>query len=717
MIGRFRKKKRVPYIPQMESVECGATCLAMVLAYYDHHVPLPELRKACGVSRNGVNARSIMEAARGFGLEAQAFSLEFEGISDLPLPAILHWEFNHFVVLERFDAKSATIVDPGGGSRTLTHEYLRKAFTGVALAFAPGADFKPRKAVRPSVRRYFEIVKAHVPTLGQIMIASALLQVAGLVFPIGQQLMVDRVLVPRQESWLWGIGIGMMLAYITQTMLSFLRSWVISTLQLKMDIDLLSDFMRHLMRLPIGFFLLRKSGDLIQRMDSNRALRDLFSTQTISTLLDGFLLFSYGGLMLAYNFRLGVMVILVAAGRLAFQTALRRYQRTLLTTELAASGGANNALLESLSALETVKAAGAEGAMLRRWTDRTVEVANVSLRRSNLNIISSEVMAFASAIGTALIYGMAGYEVLNGTMTIGVFSAFLSLRGLFLAPLNSVIGAIGQWQMMSSHLQRLDDVLEVDPEPSGTRAPDRLSGEISLEKVSFGYVPFGQPVLEDISLTIHPGERIALVGPSGAGKTTLARLLLGMLIPSEGVIRFDGVDIREYDLAKLRSQVGVVLQETFMFNDTARANLTLNDPDLPQTAVEAAARLACIHDTLVALPNGYETPLGENACILSGGQRQRLALARALAHQPSILLLDEATSSLDLATEAEIHDNLTRYGCTRVIIAHRLNTVRDADRILVLDEGRIVQEGTYQELSGRPGLFRHLRESMEAVHG
>ncbi|HET8715544.1 MAG TPA: peptidase domain-containing ABC transporter, partial [Holophagaceae bacterium] len=678
------------------------------------HVPLPEIRRACSVSRDGVNALAILRAARGQGLEAEAFRAEVDDLAELPLPAILHWEFRHFVVLERLHPrKGALIVDPADGRRWVSPGRLRQAYTGVALAFEPTEAFEPRPEVRPSLNRYRQLFLRSAPTLGQLLGLSVLLQVAGIIFPVGQQILVDRVIVPRQEPWLWGLGVALIAAMIVQTLLTLARSWVLSNLQTAMDLDLLKSYVGHILRLPIGFFLLRRPGDLIQRMDSNSTVQSMISTQAVSSLLDTFLVLGYGGLMIAYDARLGLLVIGIGAARFGFQALLRNRARRLLSAELTASGNAGGTLLESLTTLETVKAVGAESHMIRRWTDRMVERSNASLRRQRLEIAGTQVMALLSSLGSVAVFWVAGREVLDARMTIGVFSAFLSLRSLFLAPLGSLVSSFGMWQYLSSHLQRLDDILESEPEAGGSLIPAQLQGRIDIEGVDYRYAPGAPEVLKGIDVHIAPGEKVALVGPSGAGKTTLARLMLGMLIPSEGRVLFDGTDLRAYDLPALRRSMGVVLQETFIFNDSARANLSLNAPGLRLPELERAAEAACIHEVLAALPEGYDTPLGENGTRLSGGQRQRLALARALAHGPAILLLDEATSSLDAETEARVHANLAALGCTRIVIAHRLATVMDADRILVLDGGRVVQEGRYEDLAAQPGLFQSLVEAME----
>lgn len=709
--------RRVPFVPQMEAVECGAASLASILAAWGHHAPLPEVREACKVSRDGANAATILEAARAYGLEAEAVKVEVEHLEDLPLPAILHWEFKHFLVLERLTRRGAWVVDPGGGRRHVNTAELATAFTGVALCFAPDEGFRERPAALPSLRRYVEMLRGLRGSLAQALGASAMLQVVGLFFPVANQLLVDRVLLPRHEPWLWGLALGLGGAVAGQALLSLLRSYVLQGVRVTLDRALLSGFVGHLVSLPVGFFLQRQPGDLLQRVDSNAQVRDLFTARSLSALLDAFLLLGYAGLMLAYHVRLALVVLALAGLRVGLAALLRRMTAQLMAAELAASGQERAVLMEALTGLETVKASASQELILGRWTHRLVRRMNVGTQRLRISAASGQAMVFLQGVSAAAVFWIGGREVVAERMALGVFTAFLTLQGLFLAPLESLLGAFSELQYLGNHLRRLDDVMESVPEASGSRDPGRLRGGIALQGVGFRYGEGSPWILTGVDLEIHPGEKVAIVGRTGAGKSTLARLLLGMHAPSTGTIRFDGLDLAELDLQKLRRQMGVVLQEPFVFDDTVRANLSLLEPEMPLDRVKWAARVACIDQVLERLPQGYKTRVGENARILSGGERQRLCLARAVAAEPVVLLLDEATSSLDLETEARVHSNLAGLGCTRVLIAHRLETVKDADRVLVLEEGRIVQQGTFDALAARPGPFRDLVQAQEASRG
>ena len=706
-------RRRVRYIPQIETTECGAASLAMVLAYHGHHAPLAELRQACGVSRSGADALAIVRAARGYGLQADGVRVEMEQVEALSLPAIIHWDFDHFLVLERLTRTHAVLVDPASGRRTVRLDEMGRHFTGIALQLAPTPALRPRARTRPSLARYAEIFRRSLPSLAQVLLASLGLQIVGLLFPVATQILVDAIVVPHQASWLWGLAAALAAAVLTKALLLLVRSFVVQGLRSVLDFTLMSRFLGHLLHLPLGFFLQREAGDLVQRVQSNSQIQNLLSSQSISALLDGLLLLGYAGLMLAFDWRLGLVIIGFGAVRVLLLLFVRERNQLAMASELTASGREFGALLEALSGLETTKASAAESRMVQRWAHRMTGRVNGSLTRRRLSIHASQATVLLQGIGTALVFLVGGEAVVDQRMTLGTFASFLALQNLFMTPLDSLLQTVGQLQFLGNHLERLDDVLTTPVEPSGSADPGRLRGAVELQNVSFSFSPGAAPTIQDVSVRVRPGEKIAIVGPSGAGKSTLARLLLGMHLPSSGSIAFDGRDLRELDLPRVRDQMGVVLQDTFLFDDTIRANLSLKDEEVPLERLRAATRMACVDEVIEALPESYGTRLGDNGNVLSGGQRQRLNLARALVQEPAILLLDEATSALDLDTERRVHEGLAQLGCTRILIAHRLATVRDADRIIVLQAGRIVQEGTYEELAAREGLFRSLVEARE----
>jgi ABC-type bacteriocin/lantibiotic exporter with double-glycine peptidase domain len=657
-----------------------------------------------------------MDAARSYRLESEAVQVAFEDIKDLPLPAIIHWNFNHFIVLERLTRRGAIVVDPAMGRSRKTWKELDQYFTGVAVVFAPEDYFKLRPAQRPSLVKYYDLMRSSIPLLAQILGFSFILQLLAMIPAMSSQFLLDRVIIPKQGAWLIGLALALAGTWLGSALSSFSRSYVVQGLQITLDMQLIHRFMSHLLKLPLSFFLQRKTGDLMARVGSLSSLRSFFTSRAVSSILDGFQLIGYGALMIAWQPFLGILILALAIIRVSVSVGMRNWFRQIMDAELAVGGRENAILMESITALETVKSSGAESRMVERWTVRMIDRVNLGLRRRKLELGSGAAMGLFQAGTIALITWLGGTAVIEERMTIGAYAAFMMLQGMVAGPLESLLSAYGQFQYLKNHLRRIDDILETSVEARGPVDPGKLSGLIEVEDLSFRYDPGSPWVLEEIYITIRPGEKIALVGPTGSGKSTLARILLGMHHPEKGKIRFDNRPLEELDLQKLRSQMGVVMQDTFLFNDTVRANMSLNDPGLGMERLYEAARQACILDVIEELPQGFDTPLGENGSRLSGGQRQRLSLARALAHEPSILLLDEATSSLDLETEARLHANLGAIGCTRIVIAHRLATVKDADKIFVLKNGRIAQRGNFFDLQSNNGMFRDLVKAMEGGH-
>ena len=712
----LRRRRGVPFISQLDAVECGAASLAMVLGYHNHHAPLPEVREACGVSRDGVNALAMLSAAERYGLQATAYTTSVEQLTQLPMPAILHWDFNHFVVLEEIrDDGSAVIVDPARGRHTVTAATLARSFTGAALTFSPTPALTKRARKQVNLGRYREWIRSNARPIGLILACSVLMETLALVIPVGQQRLVDQALVAHNTPLLWKIGVAVFAALFIRSALTLARGYAISRLQVILDIGLLGNFMRHAVRLPIGFFLQRTPGDLHQRLESNSALGTFLGSQVATSLLDVFLLVGYAGLMFLYEWRLALVVASIGAIRVLIQLVQHEWNRKAMAAELTAMSSDGATLVASLEAVETLRATSAEGFALRRWNDSVVRRALASLPRMELQNLSSQSTLLLNALGVAAVSTVAGLSVLSGRISIGVFSAFLTLQALFLAPLGALMANLGNLQSLAANLTRLDDVLEAEPEHSGSADASNLRGEILLDHVSFRYSAAADWVLRDISVHIRAGETVAIVGASGAGKSTLARLLLGLLQPSSGKISFDGTDLRDYDLDALRRRMGIVLQENELLTGSVLENISLNDPSMSKQDVEHGARLACIDQVIESLPFGYATRLGARDSRLSGGERQRICLARAIAHRPAVLVLDEATSALDEATQSRVHANLRSLHCTRIVIAHRLATVRDADRLLVLDRGHVVQQGTFAALQTRPGVFRDLVGSGELL--
>jgi ABC-type bacteriocin/lantibiotic exporter with double-glycine peptidase domain len=540
-----------------------------------------------------------------------------------------------------------------------------------------------------------------------VALCTALLEVLAFVFPAATQVIVDHVIQPRRDEWLWPIAAGIAGAGVGQVALVFARDRVIHLLHIALDAALMSEFVAHLLRLPMRALLQRPTGDLMQRVQANIELRD-FATRLVTALLDSALVLAYAGLMLAYHAGLGLLVLSTHAARLLLTQAWRTGQREAIGRELAAHGRESAAALEALSAPELVRAFNLQTTLAERYRDLAQSRANAALARSALAQRNGRAMQIFDGLVQALLLGACGAAVIAEQLTLGEFAGFLALHGLLGRPLQAMAGLAGQVTLLRGTLERLDDVLTLPREPNGSVRLHALRGEVELRNVHFRYDVQAPEVLRGINLRMRAGEKVAIVGRSGAGKSTLARLVLGLVQPTGGEVLVDGHPLRTLDIDALRRQMGAVLQEPSVFDDTVRANLNLSDDDASATALRAACRDARLHEVIDALPEGYETRLGPGGVRLSGGQRQRITIARALLKMPALLVLDEATSHLDPHTEQQVQQALQRLRCTQIVIAHRLATVMSADRIVVLDAGVIVQQGTYEELAACDGMFRRL---------
>lgn len=703
-------RRRVRFIPQMEMAECGAACLAMVFDHHGRSVPLALLREACGVSRDGVNALGIVHAARQYGLEARGLKASVEALEDVPLPAIVHWEFKHFVVLERLTRAGAMIVDPASGRRRVSRAELDRAFTGVVIALTPGPDFVRKKRGSVSVARYAQAMRGVWPSFVRMLGAALLLNVLSVVAPAGTQVLVDHVLKPQREHWLLPLIVVVLAAAVTRVVLRVMRDRALLLTHLALDITLFTQFVDRMSHLPPAFFDQRTTGDLMQRVDANRSLRDLTS-QLASAVLDGFLLLSFGALMFAYDPKLATLVLSLSVTRLLLTLAARPHLEQAVASELTHRGREQTVLVEAFHTPEIVKAFGMQERLLSRFVDRLTDRLNAEATRARITSVVGQITVFFDSVSLAAVLYVGGNSVLAEQMSLGVLTGFLSLNSFLRTPLEALVGAYQQLEQARGILHRVDDVLDTPVAASGGEKPGVLTGSVRFDHVSFRYAPRGPWALDDVCLDIRAGEKVALVGRSGQGKSTLLRVLLGMTQPEKGAVLIDGRDLSSLCRESFLQQVGVVLQEPFLVDESVYDNIAFRRPHVREEDVLWAARVACIDDVIERLPQGYQTRLSGNGSRLSGGQRQRLSLARALAGRPRILVLDEATSALDRDSEARVEANLRQVGCTRVVVAHRIDTVRDADRIAVIADGRLVQVGSYAQLRAAEGLFASLNQA------
>ncbi|WP_236601726.1 peptidase domain-containing ABC transporter [Ktedonobacter sp. SOSP1-52] len=711
---RLKHLRRVPAMRQMTAVECGAACLAMILTYYGCATRVSDVQERCGVGRDGLSARAIAKSARQYGCKVRAVSLKVEDFRFVSLPAIIHWEFNHFVVVERWSKRYVDLVDPAVGRRRITHTEFEEGFTGVVLMVEPGPQFTRQSSQRSfSLGTYARSMLSLRGILIQIIGASLLLQLLGLCAPLLTAVAVDTIIPSANRDLLMLLGVGMLLLIFAQGVTKLLRATLIIYLQTRIDVHMTQHFFTHLLSLPYRFFQLRLSGDLLSRMSSNAAIRDLLSSQLVSTVLDSSsVLLSLIALIWLSKLIAGVTV-LIGAFQIGLLLLTAPSVRRLMQRELMAQGKAQGYLNETLAGIATLKAAGAEERAFDRWTNLYFEQMNISIRRNYLVSLIGVIFELLYNLSPTLLLWIGTLQVINGAIPLGTMFALTTLATLFLMPLSSLASSGQKLQIAGAHFERIADVLEAEPEqdPLQVRTPPTLTGRIEVNNVRFQYAPHTPLILNDITVNIAPGQRVALVGRTGSGKSTLGKLLIGLLTPTQGTIAFDGIPLQELNYREVRSQFGVVLQESFIFSGSVRENIALNHPEMDMAQVMRAAQLAAIHEDIEKMPMGYETVMSEGGSSFSGGQRQRLALARALAHQPAVLLLDEATSALDVTTERAVEQNLSRFSCTQVVIAHRLSTIRNADLILVLDQGRIVEQGSHERLLRRGGYYAQLIQS------
>jgi ATP-binding cassette, subfamily B, bacterial len=725
--GHYRDSQRsrsrlrhLPVFTQMTSTECGAACLAMILTYYGHQTSILEVSTFCNIGRDGLSAANILRAARQYGLQTRAVALQNTGhFGNLACPAIIYWNFNHFLVVERWTSERVFVVDPAVGRKTISTEEFDEGFTGVALLLQPGEEFvyRRRTAKYTLLRTYIQNTLDLAPALlWQIFIASFLLLGFGLMIPGATAMLVNTIMPKGLSNLLFIFGLSMVGLILAQTILNYLRSIILIKLQAHVDTHLMVGFFDHLLSLPLHFFQMRSSGDILTRLESNMIIRDTVNIELISIVLDTVSIVVYLGILFWLSPAFALLSTLFGLIQVILMFTTNDHVHDLLKRGLEAKSKAQGYLTETLTEITTLKAAGIEQLVRTHWLRLFFAEMSITVRRQ---YFVTHVIALLSVIRTSapLILLLLGAQfVISGSLPLGTMLALLSLSASFLTPLESLIGSGQQLQQVYAHLERIDDIMKSESEQHQSQVitPPKLTGAIQLNEVSFRYSLNAMPILHDINVTIAPGQKVAIVGRSGSGKSTLGKLLLGLYLPTQGEIFYDGIPLRSMNYQQVRAQFGVVMQDIGILNGSIRENISLNMPGIDLESIVQAAQAAAIHDDIMQMPMNYETVVAEGGSAISGGQRQRLALARALVRTPAILLLDEATSSLDVLTERLVEQQVNQLQCTQIIIAHRLSTIRHADLILAVDGGTIVERGTHEELLKRQGFYAQLIKSQLA---
>lgn len=705
------KYSKTPTIYQMEATECGAASLSMIFAYFGKHLPLEQMRVETGVSRDGCNAGNIMRAAKKYGIECHGYRKELDGLRELEMPCIIHWNFNHFVVFEGFKGKYAYINDPAMGRRKLTIEEIDDCFTGIVLTFKPTKDFVKEK----KQNTMFSFIKSRIDgqynVLLKLLFIGILLVFPGILLPVFSQVFMDDILVGGNIDWFSKLIIFMIATVILQVILTVYRDMILVKLQKKMVLLSARDFIGNLFRLPISFFDQRYIGDLAGRVTNNANVSDFLAGDLAETVLNVFVAIFYLILLFMYS---PILTFI------ALSTVLVNLITMKITSNIISNGSIKlqqdsgklaGAVCAGLSITSTLKASGAELEYISRILGYNAKSSSLEQKLSRSQQIINAIPDAVKMLADIILLLVGGSLVIDGKMTLGMLVAFTTLFGSFNEPIDALVGFAKNIQTTKADINRVEDIMKYqidekfDESLEKKSIKTKLDGTVELSNVSFGYSKLKAPIVSDFNFKINCGSSIAFVGSSGCGKSTISKVISGLYTAWSGEVLFDGIPMREIPSEVLSASVSTVSQNIDFFSGSIRDNLTLWNSNVSESDMIAAAKDACIHDIISQKPGAYDFQLSEGASNLSGGQRQRLEIARALVTNPTILIMDEATSALDPIVEKKIVDNIKRRGCTCVIVAHRLSAIRDCDQIIVMEKGKIVQRGTHEELSKVDGHY------------
>ena len=713
------KRARVPVVMQMEALECGAASLAMIMAYYDKWVALEQVRLDCGVSRDGSSAKNILIAARNYGFEAQGFRCELSALRDsISLPCIIHWNFNHFVVLDGFQGKHAYINDPARGEVRITMEELDQAFTGICLQITPGPAFEPggkRKSTLDFARKRLRGAGAAVAF---VLISTVISSLFGIINPIFSRFFMDRLLTGENRELLMPFIILLSLMGLAQVVVSWVQAIYSRKIDGKMSVVGSSEYMWKILRMPMEFFSQRMAGDILQRQSTNATIAGTLVNTLTPLLLNTLMMFFYLFVMLRLSPLLTLIGIVTIVLNLLTSQLISSKRVNITRVQMRDAGKLVAATVSGIQMVETIKASGAENGYFQKWAGYQASVNTQKVKYAKLNQYLGVIPAVLSSIASASVMVIGVGLAMHGEFTLGSIMSFQGFLSAFMAPAMTLVSAGQTIQEMRTDMERVEDVMQYPTDPSFSDTPlqedadySKLSGAVELRDVSFGYSRLGKPLIEHFSMNMKPGSRVAFVGTSGCGKSTLSKLISGLYQPWSGEILFDGKPISEIDRSVFTGSVAVVDQEITLFEDTIANNIKMWDDSIEDFEMILAARDAQIYDDIMARDGGFYGKLTEGGKDLSGGQRQRIEIARVLAQDPSVIIMDEATSALDAKTEFELVKAVKDRGITCIVIAHRLSTIRDCDEIIVLDHGRVVERGTHEELYAKGGYYTELISS------
>lgn len=722
VIEKQARPVKVPTVLQMESVECGAAALSIILGYFGKFVPLEKLRIACGVSRDGLKATNIIKAAREFGLESKGYAKSLEKLMQIQTPAIIFWNFNHFLVLEGFTKNKVFLSDPAQGRYQVSHQEFDEAYTGVVLTFNPSATFEKGNEKRGLLASLGSRIANSKLSIGYIILVSLFLVIPGLVIPSFIQIFIDKYLINGYSGFVMPLLLIMGVTLIINAVLVYLQQYYLLKLETKLALTTSSKFLWHVFHLPIAFFTQRYSGEIGNRVSLNDKVAKLLSGDLANAALNIIVVIFYAILMFSYDVPLTLIGILMAAlnvGVIKYVSRARKDGNRRLSNEMGKLLGITTS---GISMIETLKASGRENDFFTNWIGYLAKVTNGQQELGWLSVRFNAIPPLLTSLTTTLILGIGALRIMDGQMTLGALVAFTYLMGNFISPVNQLISVGTLLNETESDMGRIDDVInyEVDDQFRGdnqqaknlnTANNQKLIGYFEMKNVTFGYNTTMPALVEGFNLKLKPGSRVALVGGSGSGKSTVAKIASGLYKPWKGEILFDGKPKDDIPRHIITDSLAVIDQEVLIFNGTIKENIAFWDTTISDKNIIQSARDAAIHDTIAVRKDAYDSMVMEGGSNFSGGQRQRLEIARALATNPSILIMDEATSALDPTAEKLVMDNIKRRGCTCLIVAHRLSTIMDCDEIIVMQYGKIVERGTHQELMKQNGVYAQLIES------
>ncbi len=712
-----RRYAKTPTVYQMEGTECGAASLTMILGYFGKFIPLEQMRIETGVSRDGCNAMNIVLAAQKFGLETHGYKKGLKDLFTMPVPAIIHWNFNHFVVWEGIKGKYCYINDPAVGRRKLTVEDIDNCYTGIVITFKPTGSFEKSKKDNSLLTFVSDRLSGQADAVSALIITGLFLAVPGLLTPAFTQVFIDDILLSGNTGWMAALIAVMTGTLLVQVILIWYRGKLLLRFQKKLTLISSHGMLDHMLKLPVNFFEQRYAGDLTQRVTNNNNVNIFLAGDLAETALNCFVALFYLILLLVYSPFLTVISVAVIAFELGAMALMSESIKDYSSKFQQETGTMQGTLFSGLSITATLKASGTENAFTGRILGHYAKSINVKEEMGVRQEIINAVPEISGQLLTILTLIIGGLQIIKGNMTAGMLIGYTGLQAAFVAPVNELSGFMQRIQTAKADMGRVDDILKYrqDERYDETGYADikgKLSGKVELDNISFGYNILEDPMVTGFSFTLPAGSSIAFVGVSGSGKSTVSKICSGLYAPWDGEVRMDGVPLRKIPPEVITSSVATVSQVITLFSGTVRENLTLWNKYIDEEDMIRAAKDACIHDVIKSKPGACDFMLTEGGTNLSGGQRQRLEIARALVQNPSVLIMDEATSALDPIVEKKIIDNIKARGCTCVIVAHRLSAIRDCDEIIVMEKGKIVQRGTHGELSKQEGHYQRLIQNI-----